>query len=434
MKRARNLVRVAVWTAVCAHLVAPITAAASGFALNEQNASGLGNAYAGSAAVANDASAMFFNAASLSQLQHPEGTVSVDGIDLSAKFSDGGSRLPPAGLGLLPAGATGADAGTFQVVPSLFVAVPIQSRFAFGLGINAPFGLKTSYPDPWIGRFQGIDSELWTVNINPAGSFKVNDWLALGIGVNYQKANVKLTQAVMLGPALEGRARLDVSNWAWGWNIGALATPAKGTRIGLAYRAKVTHDLTGTTSVTTTGGTPIPPAGGPTSAHIAFPDSVIASLAQQLATNWELLGDVSWTHWGQIQDVQVLNSTTGAPREVLSFGFKDTWRVALGVNYHWSDELTFRGGLAWDQSPVSDATRTVRLPDADRKWLALGAQWRPVLNFSLDAGYAHLFVSSANINLTVPQFGAPPAFASTVVGSYDNSVNIYGLQFTYRFR
>ncbi|HNA80985.1 MAG TPA: outer membrane protein transport protein, partial [Thiobacillaceae bacterium] len=41
---------------------------ASGFALIEQNASGMGNAYAGQAAVAEDASTVFFNPAGLTYL------------------------------------------------------------------------------------------------------------------------------------------------------------------------------------------------------------------------------------------------------------------------------------------------------------------------------------------------------------------------------
>jgi long-subunit fatty acid transport protein len=52
----------------------------------------------------------------------------------------------------------------------------------------------------------------------------------------------------------------------------------------------------------------------------------------------------------------------------------------------------------------------------------------------LDAAYAHLFVSTSDIALTRAQTGAPASFASTVVGDYDNSVNIVSLQLTWAFR
>jgi long-chain fatty acid transport protein len=47
---------------------APIAASASGFQLIEQNASGLGNAYSGLAAVADNASTIFYNPAGMTQL------------------------------------------------------------------------------------------------------------------------------------------------------------------------------------------------------------------------------------------------------------------------------------------------------------------------------------------------------------------------------
>jgi len=418
---------------LAAVLALPLTAQGSGFALLEQNASGLGNAFAGSAASPDDASIIFYNPAGLSDLDAPQVSVSADGIDLSTRFHDAGSTLPLAGLGLLPRGATRSDAGAFGLVPSAYFALPSRTGVSFGLGVGAPFGLQTKYDDPWVGRFQGIDSELWTLNFNPSLSWRVNDWLSVGGGADYQKANAKLTNAALLGPGVEGRARLDVHDWAWGWNVGALASLPGGTRIGLSYRSRVSYDLSGTTTVTTAGGTVIPLAGGATKAALTMPDSAIASLAQKLSQTWELLADVSWTHWSRIQDVNAVNPATGLPRDILHFGFRDTWRAALGLSYHWSDELTFRGGVAWDQSPVRDALRTVRLPDNDRKWLSVGMQWRPTGNICVDAGYAHLFVSSPGVDLTRSQVGAPPSFASTVVGTYDASINIFGVQLTYRF-
>ncbi|HRA82643.1 MAG TPA: outer membrane protein transport protein, partial [Thauera sp.] len=47
-------------------------AMAAGFQLLEQNASGLGNAYAGSAAVAENASTIYYNPAGMTQLQARE--------------------------------------------------------------------------------------------------------------------------------------------------------------------------------------------------------------------------------------------------------------------------------------------------------------------------------------------------------------------------
>src|SRR3977135_793573 len=88
---------------------------ASAFALIEQNASGLGNSYAGAAAAAEDASTIFYNPAGMSLL--PGGMQVSAGlalINLSAKFSDSGSSTPGAGQ---PLGNNGGDAGRLPPVP-----------------------------------------------------------------------------------------------------------------------------------------------------------------------------------------------------------------------------------------------------------------------------------------------------------------------------
>jgi long-chain fatty acid transport protein len=417
-----------------AALCAPSLTHAAGFSLLEQTGSGIGYAYAGAAAAPDDASVMFFNPAGLALLGRPEVSVAAHAIDLETKFQDKGSRLPLAGLGALPTGSTHDDAGDVIALGNAYLAWPLNDNVALGLAVNTPFGLKTEYDDPWVGRFQGIKSELTTINVNPAIAVKLNDTVSLGFGANYQHAHAELTNAVMLGPATEGRARLDVDDNTWGWNYGAIFTLPSATRIGVSYRSQMTYSLTGDTKVSTLAGLPIAAASGPTKVGITFPDSANLSVVHPLNEAFELRADASWMNWSKVGTVYATNTTTGAPRDVLHFGFKDAARVALGVDYKRNEQWSFRAGTAWDQSPVTDDVRTVRLPDNDRWWLSVGTRWRPTPNLMLDAAYAHLFISNTDIALTREQTGAPPSFASTVIGDYDNSVNIVSLQATWAFR
>ena len=142
-------------------------ASAAGFALIEQSASGMGNAFAGAAATAEDASTVFYNPAGMSRLGGLQITVGAHLINLSAKFSNSASSIPPAAvLAGSQAGGNGGDAGGLNVVPNFYFVMPIGNRMNFGVGVNAPFGLVTEYDDTWIGRFQGIKSDLKTINVN----------------------------------------------------------------------------------------------------------------------------------------------------------------------------------------------------------------------------------------------------------------------------
>jgi long-chain fatty acid transport protein len=133
-------------------------AGAAAFALYEQGVSGLGNAYAGAAAVAEDATTAWWNPAGMSWLpagMHLTGAAAL--IDPSTKFSNRASTpavVPPAPP--RPLGDEGGDAGSSVVLPSLFFATNIGPKWNVGMVINTPFWLKTEYDSTWIGRFQGI--------------------------------------------------------------------------------------------------------------------------------------------------------------------------------------------------------------------------------------------------------------------------------------
>ena len=398
------------------------TAAASGFALIEQSASGLGNAFAGGAASAEDASTIFFNPAGMSRLQGKQIAVAVNAIKPSAKFSDTGSALPAP----RPLTGDGGEAGSLPLVPHAYFSMEATPAMHVGLGINAPFGLQTQYDANWIGRFQAIKSKIETINLNPSVSYKLNDAVSIGAGLNYQRITGELTSAVNLVVA-EGASSVTGSDAAWGFDLGAMFNVNPQTRVGVAYRSRIKYSMSG--SVVFTGG--VPAANGPITLAITTPDSFSVSAFHQLSDRWDIMGDASWTGWSVLQQLNVVR-TTGTPILTVQENWRDTWRVSVGANYHYNDRWLARVGIAYDQAPVSDAFRTARIPDADRTWLSVGGQCKPSKESALDFGYAHLFVNNANINDLQGATGGTPA-KGNLVGTYSNSVDILSAQYTRSF-
>ncbi len=402
---------------------------AAGFALLEQNVSGLGNAYAGQAASAQDASTIFFNPAGMTLLPDRQVVLSTNGIKPSATFSNTASTAAT-GRGLVT--PNGGDAGDWALVPALYAAFAITSDLRVGIGVNAPFGLKTEYDTPWTGQYQAIKSELDTININPSIAYRVNSVVSLGAGVNWQRAKAELSQAVIFNPALaNGSAKVEGDSDAWGYNLGALFQLGDDMRIGVAYRSHIKQDLEGTVSFARPF--PVPNAGaardGPVSASLDLPDTASVSVFQRFGDKWDLMGDITWTHWSRFKDLTVVRGD-GA-HEVLETqveNWDDTWRISLGLNYHASQQLTLRFGTSYDQSPVPDANRTARIPDNDRLWGAIGLQYAFTPGLLLDVGYAHLFVRKSSINQP-----NPVSAGGSLVGNYDNSVDIVGVQLTWSF-
>lgn len=398
-----NRLTAALALASCANL-----ANAAGFALIEQNASGLGNAYAGQAAAAADASTIFFNPAGMTMLPDRQLVLAGHLIKPSAEFS--GTVSPAVG------GGQGGDAGGWALVPNAYYAFRLAPDLHLGIGLNSPFGLKTEYDPDWIGRYQAIKSELKTINLNPSIAYKVSESLSIGAGLNIQWIEATLTNRIpILGQPL---VTIKGDDYGWGYNLGALWQVAPSTRVGLSYRSEIDYTLKGSSS---TAAPVVGALDGAVSAEVVLPDSASLSLFHKLSSRWDLLADVSWTGWSDFDDLPIRGTVNKTTIE----NWDDNLRYSLGLSWHMNERLSLRGGVAYDEAPVSDIYRTPRIPDGSRTWVAVGAQYRLSSQTAIDFGYAHLFVNDPGLQ-SVDN-------GTTLTGKYDSSVDILSAQLTLNF-
>jgi long-chain fatty acid transport protein len=368
----------------------------AGFALQETSGSGLGNAFAGGAAAAEDASTVWSNAAGMARLGSGQVVGVLNLIKPSIRFSNGASQAATA----QPLGGEGGNAGSLNVVPNLYLSYPIDPRWTFGIGVNAPFGLVTEYENGWIGRFQGIKSQIKTYNLNPAVSWRANERVAVGAGVNLQRLEGTFTSdanyaaallqaasgtgrytAAQLGQIAQDTAglasgvKVTGSDDAWGWNLGILLNIDENNRIGAQYRSALKYRLSGNVDFSN----PAVPATLPgvvavagqlnavafnnsgISSEIKLPEIVNVSYFGKINALWDVMADVQYTGWGSIQTL-AFTRADGTPLQSTDLNFRGAWRLAVGSNYRYSEQWLLRGGLAYDQTPVPDANRTVRLP------------------------------------------------------------------------
>jgi long-chain fatty acid transport protein len=410
-------------------LVSPLLAHAAGFGLAEQSGSGLGNAFANGTA-AEDASNQFTNPAILTYVQGMQAAGALHLIKPSGEFNDEGS-VPGT---FRPLGGEGGDIGELSFVPNFYFKMDLNEQVKLGLGVTAPFGLKTEYSDNWIGRFQGIKSELTTININPALAFKVNDQLSLGFGVSAMWAKATLTSAVNLGAA-ESSTKVQGDDWGFGFNMGAIYQATADTRFGLAYRSKVEQHLDGDAKSPFTALNPNPnrTLNADVTADLTLPESAALNVFSKVNDSWDVMADVTWTRWSQFKELRILRNN-GSTLTVTPENWENTMRYSIGANYHYNQQLTLRAGIAYDEEAIKDAFRTVRIPGNDRKWLAFGACWQATPSTKLDVGYAHLFISDTKIddNQTVP-VPPSPLGKGRVRGEYDASVDVLSMQVTHQF-
>ena len=403
----------------------------AGFAIYEQGTTGMGNAFAGAAAVAEDPTTIFWNPAGMTRVEGNKVTSSGSVIVPRSEFSDSASNIGggPMGGGLPIGGNDGGDGGVAAFVGAFYYSHQMSDDVWFGLGLNSPFGLVTDYDPAWVGRYHAIHSELLTVNANPSLAFKVSDTFSLGVGVNIQYAYASLSNAIFTGVGMpDGFISLDGSSFGFGAHVGLLWEPYQGTRFGVHYRSEIEHDLSGgsATAILPTMAGPVT-INGRAQATITLPDTVAVSAYHQLTSDIALLADATWTQWSDLPGLVVALQVPGLPAtSVTPLNWKDTWRFSGGVIWEAMDGLLLRAGYAYDESPVPNAGfRTPRVPDNDRHWATLGATYTVEPGIDVTLSYAHLFVSDTPVANDDPS--AAPAF---LVGEFDSAVDIVSFQVT----
>ena len=444
---------------------------AAGFALQEHGVRGLGNAYAGAPAAAHDESTVFFNPAGMTRLTGSGALVAGHVVVPSAKFSDRGSTLTAAlpaalGGGAPLAGSDGGDLGVGALVPGLYVVGDLTPAVTVGLGVNAPFGLKTDFEEGWAGRYHAQTSSVLTLNVNPSVALRIGDRLSVGAGASAQYFDGRLTNALdkstlcigaataALGggavpavcgplglltpgnPASDGRVDVRVDDWSFGVNLGLLWEPSPGTRVGAHWRSRVEHRLEGrarfqgTTdlaALSTAVGLPGAFTDQGVTADLTLPESLSVGVHHALSARLAVLADVTWTRWSRFESL-VLRFDGGHPDNVTPAGWDDTLRYALGLAFEHTPGLTLRAGIALDETPIpSAAARTPRIPDDDRLWVALGASYERDEHLSVDVGYAHLFVGDVPIDNLEVNTG------HRLRGEFDAEIDVVGVQLRYRF-
>ncbi len=413
------------------------TGFASGFALIDNSASGLGQAYAGAAAVAEDPSTIFFNPAGMMYLEGTQVTAGMHIIKSDAEFNDKGSTAPP---GVSIGNNDGGNAGDTFFVPNFYYVRDFGEKYKIGLGVNAPFGLGTEYDDGWMGRYTSTESEVKSINFNPAIAFRANEKLAIGLGMNIQYLEATLEKDInqtYLGMS-DASSKMNGDSWELGFNAGFIYEVLPTTRIGVHYRSEISHTLEGDVRFRNLSPliSNVPRfANQDVTANLDTPSTFSFSLTHELNNRLTLLGDVTHTKWSNFEEL-LIEGDNGAEVTQVDEKWNDSYRVSIGMKYQYNEQWILRTGIAHDETPIDDKYRTSRIPGDDRDWLSFGASYSPNSNLTIDIGYAHLWVEDAKINEEYKVINpSSPTFSSPgeLTGDFDSSVDILSVQATWKF-
>lgn len=373
-------------------LGATTDAQAAGFYIQEQSASGMGNAFAGSAAQPRDASVIFYNPAGMTYLEGGNANLGVHVLIPDSSMSDTGTTLPAGSPG---SSGDGGNPYSATPVPNAYITQQITDQLWVGLGVSAPFGLSSEYDDGWFGRYDSTETDLMTIDFTPSMAFRVNDWLSLGGSVIIQHADAELKNNIFV--TTEGTQTLKGNDTTIGWKAGILIEPMQGTRFGLDYRSEIDHTLEGRLIIEGSGGGDANIVGR---ADLDLPSIATISAAHDVNDQLTILGSATRFGWESFNEIQVKNIVGGNVGGPVVQDYQNTWAYSVGFDYKVNPQWTVRAGYQFDETPTTDEFRTSRTPDGDRHWFTGGATYKLNDRWSFDMAGAYIDIADEEINVT----------------------------------
>ena len=368
-------------SAVVAAVLAPSVSFASGYKINEQSAAGMGTAHAGRAAMAEDASVVFYNPAAMTELDRAQFTGGFTYIKAHGDFDGDATNA----AGAIITGADDADpyndGGNYlgeAFIPFFYYVQPINEKLSFGLGIFTPFGTNTDYDEGFVGGGFADETSLVSFEIQPSIAYKINDQFSIGGGIDivymdgllskyvdsvpysaqlaaaFTANNIPVTAGTPLADSqyqgYEGHYEVSGDDWGYGWNIGAYYKLSEATTLGFTYRSEIKiklegdstfegnefaiYNSAGTTSENATSPmdvawamddsvTVLPVSDQASKVPLTTPASATLSIAHQATDDLLLQAGTTWTGWSSFQNFDVIATERATPSQADGLDISD---------------------------------------------------------------------------------------------------------------
>lgn len=398
---------------------------AAGFQLNAQSATGIGRAFAGDAVIADNASSMARNPATMALFDETSLSLGFEAIitDISVKdVTTAGGFVPVDGYD---------DIGGTSIAPNIHLIVPVNDKFAWGINAYSNFGTSTDFSGSTIydqngplAEFGG-ETDILSMNIGIAGSYRLNEQWSFGAGLDIIYGKGTLRRGVpapvnqVLGDNLINVQ--DADGWGVGFNVGTVYELNENNRFGLSYR--YSPEITAKDDYGQEITLPLPDMAEFSGYHR------INNTAFAVHYSIQYIG---WSAFDTIEfdNLDPSRSAAGALSPSLSkeYAWQDGWHYAIGGTWYVNKQLELRAGYLHDTSAQDEIT-SISVPDSDRNWISGGASYHFNENSTLDFGITYLIGSDESVTESSSLPGGPGISSATTRAD----AILVGLQYNHKF-
>ncbi|OBU14820.1 aromatic hydrocarbon degradation protein [Photobacterium aquimaris] len=384
---------------------------AAGFQLNAQSATGLGRAFSGDGVIADNASTMAKNPASMALFDAPALSLGVIAIntDVHVKNTETAMTI---GKHTLPSTAIAdASIGGTSYAPNIYYIQPINDKFSVGASLYSNFGTKTEFKEGYKADLFGGLTDVKSVNLGLSAAYRINQHFSVGGGLDIIHGSGKLQRGN--SQALN----IDADGIALGYNLGAIYEYNQNNRFGLSYRYSPTLKAKGD----------IHYKGDNLSNEkliMPLPDMIEFSGFNKLNDKFAVHYSVQWIRWSEFDNL----ATTG-DSFTKAYQWQDSWHYSVGGTYYLNNDWTLRAGYMHDTSAQGKLT-SISVPDSDRNWLSGGFSYHLDSKSTIDFGLTYLIGEDVKVNETQPLL---PGVSTSVAATTRANAWLYGLQYSRSF-
>jgi len=315
-------------------------------------------------------------------------------------------------------------------IPNFYYMSKVSEKWAWGLGLDAPFGLETDWPAGTFGLFNSLgvgvlepaQSKLEVVNLTPNVSYLINENNSVSVGINYYDVRklVFNTQAI----------QIDGSGDDFGYTLAYLYQRGAWS-LGATYRSEVKVKADGSINAFSQSSS--------ASADLNLPAMLQIGLRNQINPKLAIEFDIERTYWSSFDVIEI---QVGPPPVIgvtspitNANNWKDVNAYRLAASYQLTNVWQLRFGFTLDETPQSDDYFSARIPDADRQLYSFGVSYKPN-SWEIEAGIMYVKFDDRTINQTTqynPLANPDPNGTNAYNGTYESSATILGIGFTKTF-
>ncbi|WP_108868664.1 OmpP1/FadL family transporter [Aquimarina aquimarini] len=371
--------------------------------------------------VVNSAELVFFNPAGLVYL---ENKLNVS-VGVSGVFTDVLYQNTEFGV----SSETDSSVGTPL---NIYASYKVNDWMSLGLGVYTPYGSEVTWPTNWEGSHLVNEIELAAIYVQPVVSFKLSDHFSIGGGPIFVTGSVQFNRnADRTATDIEGnRSNIAIDDSGvtnWGWSVGAMFNPTENLHVGFSYRSEIileSEDGEATFSNFPNTTRPGVPPNGTTSfnAELPLPAELTVGLSYEY-NKWLFAFDYNRQFWEVYESLDLTfgnGSSSINPRN-----YKNSSVYRFGVQYEATEKITLRAGYYRDETPVQPGFFAPETPRNDSDGFTGGLSFAVTPKLAIDASFFYLRFEEVDASYDA---GSGGPFG----GTYKSSAFAPGLGLTYK--